>query len=157
MVDEASSCQEKGDRKGSVWRILIVWTLCTFVLAFVATSKLAEGQREMFFSASSISAVFAKALFVFIVPPIVTIWGVGVILVIYKSRFMCPLPTGMFLVSTLVSAFFDFPLTSIFTLGTIMVCGAWMSNVYFQLEKRVDTEIGAVADSKEASTGSTPA
>ena len=60
-------------------------------------------------------------LVAFFAPPLVTIWGIGLTAITYHCGMLCALPTSVIVAAYLLSALFGFPLSTILTIGTMMV------------------------------------
>lgn len=121
-MSEATPCQTASGRLLGYWKLITTWTvslLAVSVLITVFTPELAE----MFHPVSRVLSTISGVIVAFGAPPIVTIWGVGIVLLTYKYRMLCVVPTVTFIASFLLSALFVFPLSTLFAIGTTIVMG----------------------------------
>ena len=119
-MSEAPSCQTFSNRKLSFRKLMTIWTtslLGASLLVTLFTPELAE----IFQPVSSSPSIMERITISFFVLPSVTIWGIGVVVSAYKYRMLCAVPTAIFIASFLLSSLFGFPLSTLFTIVTLIV------------------------------------
>ncbi|MCW3980185.1 MAG: hypothetical protein NWF11_01780 [Candidatus Bathyarchaeota archaeon] len=124
-------CQTRAaDRKLSFRKLMTIWTtslLGAVILMMLFTPELAE----VFLQFSSSLSIMEGVIIFFFVSPIVTIWGIGIVVSAYKYRMLCAVPTATFVSSFLLSSLFNFPLSTLFTFVTLIIM------VYTLLQNRL--------------------
>jgi len=119
-MSEAPTCQTLPDRKFSFRKLMAIWT--TILLGASCLTTLFTPELAVIFHPVSGSLSTLEGIIIaFFAPPIVTIWGIGIVISTYKYRMLCAVPTAAFTASFLLSSLFGFPLSTLFTIGTMIV------------------------------------
>jgi len=87
-MSEAPSCQTLSDRKLSFGKLVTIWTTSLLGASFLVTLFTPEFAEIFHLVSGSLSKMEGTIIF-FFVPPIVTIWGIGIVISIYKYRMLC--------------------------------------------------------------------
>ena len=113
------SCQAESSGKWSFWKLAGIWTV-GHLIASSAITLFSSELLHLFLPSATFST--GEMLVVsFFTPPIVTIWGIGVVALSYKCLMLCAVPTVTIVASYLVSAVFGFPLATFFSIGTLII------------------------------------
>lgn len=119
-MSEATSYQASSGRLLSYWKLITMWTV-SLLAASVLTTLFTPELAEMFHPVSRSLSTITGVIIAFCAPPIITIWGVGIVLFAYKYRMLCAVPTVTLVTSFVLSALFGFPLSTLFAIGTTIV------------------------------------
>lgn len=124
------SYETSSDRKLGFWKFMTIWTASLFVASFLMTLFTPE-LAEIFHPVSGSLSTMEEIIISFFAPPIITIWGIGIVISTYKYRMLCAVPTATLIASYLLSSLFSFPLSTFLTIGTMIVM------VYTLLQNRI--------------------
>jgi hypothetical protein len=119
-MSEVPSCRTSSDSKFNFWMFMIIWTTSLFSVSFLV-GLFAPELVEIFLPFADPPLAIGEVIMFFFIPPIVTIWGIGIVLCFNRCRMLCSMPTTIFIASFILSGLFSFPLSTLFTIGTLIV------------------------------------